>query len=163
MIISFPALPGNYDEFVTLAQEMMKKPEGTAALLIVALKLYVDDRDTGLEVLNFLHGPRPLSVRDQQFIRDRMMDKPYLPDSYFTGSRPVNNYTPDQPLTIEVLPDPLPTESDEFSRIRLNSSGADSPRLVTLRRKASGDVWFLWDYPAIVTGIRVPAKEDPWA
>ena len=122
MIITFPVLPGSYDEFVAMAQDMMKKPEGTAALLLAALKLYVGDRETGLEVLDFLHGPRPLSVRDRQFIRDRMMDK-----------------------------------------VRLNSSGADSPRLVTLRRKASGDTWYLWDYPAIVTGIRLPAEEDPWA
>ncbi|NLB27725.1 MAG: hypothetical protein GX819_02080 [Clostridiaceae bacterium] len=163
MTITFPVLPTNYEEFVTLAGDMMKKPEGTAALLLVALKLYVDDRDLGLEVLNFLHGPRPLSVRDQQFIRARMMDKPYLPDSYFAGARPDNNYTPDQPLIIELMPDPVPAESEEFKKVRLNSSGADSPRLVTLRRKASGDVWFLWDYPAIVTGIRIPAKEDPWA
>ncbi len=163
MTITFPVLPTNYEEFVTLAGDMMKKPEGTAALLLVALKLYVNDRDLGLEVLNFLHGPRPLSVRDQQFIRDRMMDKPYLPDSYFAGARPDNNYTPDQPLIIELMPDPVPAESEEFKKVRLNSSGADSPRLVTLRRKASGDVWFLWDYPAIVTGIRIPAKEDPWA
>ncbi len=163
MTITFPVLPTNYEEFVNLAEDMMKKPEGTAALLLVALKLYVDDRDLGLEVLNFLHGPRPLSVRDQQFIRDRMMDKPYLPDSYFMGARPDNNYTPDLPLSIELLPDPVPAESEEFKKVRLNSSGADSPRLVTLRRKASGDVWFLWDYPAIVTGIRIPAKEDPWA
>ena len=163
MTITFPVLPTNCEEFVTVAQDMMKKPEGTAALLIVALKLYIDARETGLEVLNFLHGPHPLSVRDQQFIRDRMMDKPYLPDSYFAGARPDNNYTPDQPLTIEVQPDPVPAESKEFKKVRLMSSGADSPRLVTLRRKASGDVWFLWDYPAIVTGIRIPAKEDPWA
>lgn len=163
MIITFPALPGSYNEFVAMAQDMMKKPEGTAALLLAALKLYVGDRETGLEALDFLYGPRALSVRDRQFIRDRMMDKPYLPDSYFAGALPANNYTPDLPLTLEVLPDPLPAESDEFTKVRLNSSGADSPRLVTLRRKASGDTWYLWDYPAIVTGIRVPAEEDPWA
>lgn len=163
MTLTIPSFPLSFDDFVTLAQDMMKNPQGTAALLIIALKTYIDDREKGLEILNYLHGPRPLSVRDQQFIHDRMMDKPYLPDSYLAGARPKNNYTPDQPLSIQVLPDPIPAESDEFARVRLMSSGADSPRIVTLRRQASGDVWFLWDYPAVVTGIRLPAKEDPWS
>ncbi|NLB50874.1 MAG: hypothetical protein GX809_04770 [Clostridiaceae bacterium] len=163
MTISFPSLPENLDQFMPLAEDMMKEPQGTAALLIVALGLYVKEREAGLAALNVLHGPRPLSVRDQQFIRDRLMDKPYLPDSYFVGARPDNNYTPDQPWTLEIQPDPIPAESDEFRRLRLNSSGADSPRLVTLRRKASGDTWFLWDYPGIVTGIRLPSEQDPWA
>lgn len=163
MRITFPELPADFDEFEALAQEMMAQPEGTTGLLIVALKTYVKDRETGLAMLDFLHGPRPLSTRDKQFIRDRMMDKPYLPDSYCLGARVENNYSPDQPLTIEVLPDPIPAESDEFTRLRLTSSGADSPRIVTLRRKKSGDQWFLWDYPGVVTGIRIPAKDDPWA
>ena len=163
MAITFSVIPESADEFAQLAQDLMKSPEGTAALLILALKIYVGDRDLGLEVLDFLHGPRPLSVRDKQFIRDRMMDKPYLPDSYFAGARPDNNYTADLPLLIEPMPDPIPAESGEFARIRLVSSGADSPRIVTLRRKTSGDTWYLWDYPAIVTGIRIPAKEDPWS
>ncbi|MFA5585210.1 MAG: hypothetical protein WDA02_01500 [Saccharofermentanales bacterium] len=163
MRITIPQLPASQNDFVALATDQMKRPEGTAALLIVALKVYTQDRQIGLEMLNFLHGPRPMSVRDQQFLRDRLMDKPYLPDSYCVGAKPENNYQPDLPLTIEVLSDPIPAESDEFKRLRMISSGADSPRIVTLRRKASGDDWFLWDYPAIVTGIRIPVEEDPWA
>ncbi len=163
MLITFQVMPECFDEFESQAEEMMKTPEGTAALLIAALKLYVKDREAGLEVLDFLHGPRPLSVRDRQFIRDRLMDKAYLPDSYLEGASPSNNYCPAMPPALTIEPDPIPAESEEFSRVRLRSSGADSPRIVTLRRKASGDIWYLWEYPAILTGIRVPAKEDPWA
>lgn len=163
MRMTFPDLPEGYEDFTKLADDMMSRPEGTAALLILALKNYIKDRDLGLEMLDYLHGPRPLSTRDKQFIRDRLMDKPYLPDSYCLGARVENNYSPDLPLTIEVQPDPIPVESDEFTRLRLVSSGADSPRILTLRRKKSGDTWFLWDYPAILTGIRIPQSEDPWA
>lgn len=163
MKITFPELPGNLEAFEALAQDMMTQAEGSTALLVVALKAYVQDRETGLQMLDVLHGPRPLSNRDKQFIRDRLMDKPYLPDSYFQGARVENNYTPDQPWVIEVLPDPIPAESVEFARLRLTSSGADSPRIVTLRRKKSGNQWFVWDYPGVVTGIRIPAKDDPWA
>lgn len=163
MQITFPELPATKDEFVALAADLMARPEGTAALFVMALKLYVDDRETGLELLDFLQGPRPLSNHDKQFIRDRLMDKPYLPDSYLVGALPENNYRPDQPLSVLVLPDPIPAESDEFTRLRLTSSGADSPRIVTLRRKKSGETWYLWDYPGLLSGIRIPASEDPWA
>jgi hypothetical protein len=163
MLINFSDFPDTYDKFMAVAPDMITKPEGTVALLITALKTYVKDRDAGLEMLNYLHGPRPLSGQDRQFIRDRMMDKTYLPDSYCVGARVDNNYTPDEPLTIEVLPDPIPAESEEFTRLRLISSGADSPRIVTLRRKKSGNEWFLWDYPGIMSGIRIPVDEDPWA
>ena len=45
-------------------------------------------------------------------------------------------------------------------RLFLRTPGADSPRPIRLRRK--GDQWFIWDYPGILSGIRIPAKEDPW-
>ncbi len=163
MQITIHEWPKDQKEFQDLARDMMKSPEGSAALLMVAFKHYVTDRENGLGMLNVLHGPRPLSTRDQQFIRDRLMDKTYLPDSYFLGARPENNYKADEPLTIEILPDPIPAESDEFRKFHLRSSGADSPRVVTLRRKASGDDWFVWDYPGLLSGIRIPQEEDPWA
>jgi len=46
-------------------------------------------------------------------------------------------------------------------RVRMTSSGADTPRLVVLRRKESGSEWFVWEYPGIVSGIRVPKAENP--
>ncbi len=163
MRFTFPHFPKSYEEFLPLASELMTQPEGTAALLIIALKVYIKDRETGLEMLNHLHGPRPLSAHDKQFIRDRMMDKPYLPDSYAEGAIVDNNYTPDEPFAVNVEHDPIPSYEDDMFRVRLHSSGADSPRLVVLRKKKSGHEWFLWEYPAIVTGIRVPKAEDPWA
>ncbi len=162
MRFTFPDFPRTYEDFLSLASELMTRPEGTAALLIVALKVYTNDRDTGLAMLNHLHGPRPLSNHDKQFLRDRLSDKLYLPDSYAVGATVDNNYTPDEPFTVIVEHDPVPAGEEYLFRVRITSSGADTPRLVVLRRKQSGDKWFVWEYPGIVSGIRIPKAEDPW-
>ena len=50
-----------------------------------------------------------------------------------------------------------------YLRVFLKTAGADSPRPMKLRQKASTGEWFLWEYSSILSGIRVPAAEDPWA
>ncbi len=83
--------------------EKMHSPEGTAILTIAALCLYPENRDESLAMLDYLRGPRPLSIAEKQFIRDRFMDKDYVPRSYFKGATPDNDYTPDLPYELEVI------------------------------------------------------------
>ena len=111
--------------------------------------------------MNQLRGPRPMTPYDGQFLRDRLRGKAYLPQSYFHGASPANNYTPAQPYGLEVLPDPRPQDVEAgYLRFYLKSGGADSPRPLKLRQK--GDQWFLWEYSSILSGVRIPAAEDPW-
>jgi len=37
------------------------------------------------------------------------------------------------------------------------------PRPIKLRQKPSTGEWFLWEYSSPLSGIRIPAAEDPWA
>ena len=74
-----------------------------AALTVLALCAYSADREIGLEMLNFLRGPRPLNGQEISFLNDRFRDgKTYLPFTYFAGSTADNNYTPTRPYTIRV-------------------------------------------------------------
>ena len=50
-----------------------------------------------------------------------------------------------------------------YLRVFLKTAGADSPRPMKLRQKASTGEWFLWEYSSILSGIRIPAAEDPWS
>lgn len=162
MQVIFSKLPETPEEFKALPQFDLTKPENTCALFLAALDLYVKDKDAGIAAINSLRGPRPMSPMEVQFIRDRLMDKAYLPLAYFNGAAPQNNYTPDTPYTLEVYDDPRPQDVEEgYTRRYLRTAGADSPRSITLRRK--GAEWFLWEYAGILLSIRIPAKEDPWA
>lgn len=162
MAVTFNALPSSLEEFTALAKGKLTDPENTCALFLCALNLYVSDRDAGLLAIDILRGPRPMSGYDKQFIRDRLMDKKYLPLAYFEGATPQNNYTPNEPATLRLYPDKRPQDVEEgYIRLYLVTAGADSPRGIKLRKK--GDEWFLWEYSSVMMSMRIPANEDPWA
>ena len=89
---TFAKLPESLDEFKALPEAKLDNPFATAALTVVALCVYAADKNIGIEMLNFLKGPRPLSNMEIQFIDDRLRDgKTYVPFSYFKGATPEND------------------------------------------------------------------------
>ena len=165
MTFRFDTLPQNVDELRALPEAEMKDPFAVAALAIAALCVYPKDRKECIEMLNALKGPSKLSLMDEQFIRDRFMDKDYVPRSYFKGAVPGNNYTPDVPYVIEVQESAhsRDQEKDGYLVLYLQSGGADSPRPIKLRTKPSTGEWFLWEFAGILASIRIPVAEDAWA
>lgn len=156
----FSALPQNAAELRALPEFAMTDPFMTAALTVAALCCYEADPNATVEMLNELRGPRPLSNYEIQFLRDRLAGKGYKPFSFFSGATPANNYTPSKPYTITIRDDPYSYQNEGYARLQLQSFGADNLRPVTLRRK--GEQWMLWDQ-MLLSDIRTPAKEDPWA
>ena len=162
MEIVFQSLPNTYSEFAALPQQDLTRPENTCALFFCALKLFVEKREEGIAAINLLKGPVALSNMDIQFLRDRFMDQTYLPRVYFEGATPQNNYTPSVPYRVNILSDPRPQDMpDGYLRFYVRSAGADNPRAMKVRRK--GDKWYIWEYFGVVTSVRTPAAEDPWA
>ena len=118
----------------------------------------------GVAAMDLLRGPRPMTPYDSQFLRDRLRGKEYLPLAYFDGATPQNGYRPTAPYTLTVLPDQRPQDVEEgYLRVFLQTAGADAPRPVKLRQKPSTGEWFLWEYSSPLSGIRIPASQDPWA
>ena len=72
--IIFSSIPESLDKFIALAEDRQKTPFGTAALTVLAFCVYPKNKELSLEMLDFLRGPRPLSVMDKQFIADRFRD-----------------------------------------------------------------------------------------
>jgi hypothetical protein len=129
-----------------------------------ALGMYPENKESCFEMLTFLHGPKGLSVYDKQFIADRFRDKDYVPRSYFEGAAPENNYEPSQPYTLKFFENPYSRDHIEegYLTLHIKSGGADSPRQIKLRQKASTGQWFLWEQ-FLLADIRKPANADPWA
>ena len=162
---TFQALPESLAQMQALPEASLDTPFKTAALTVCALCAYGADKNIGKEMLNWLRGPRPLNGQDISFLNDRFRDgKSYIPFSYFVGASPENGYTPRTPYRLNVLADPRPQDIEPgYLRVFLKTAGADSPRPMKLRQKASTGEWFLWEYSSILSGIRIPAAEDPWA
>ncbi|MCQ2429697.1 MAG: hypothetical protein MJ192_05150 [Clostridia bacterium] len=160
---TFDKLPMNVEELKALPEASLDTPFKTAALTVIALNAYASNADNGAAMLNFLKGPQPLTPMEKQFIRDRFMDgKTYVPISFFAGTSPDNNYTPSVPYTIMVSDNPYSYNDSTYVSLWLTSSGADSQRQIKLRQKPSTGEWFLWEQ-YILSDIRKPKSEDPWA
>ena len=157
----FTTLPETLDQFKALPQAQLSDPFSTAALTVLALCFYPKDRELCHSMLDFLRGPRPLSPYDKQFIRDRFMDKDYVPRSYFTGAVPSNDYAPSQPYTVRVNENPYSYQDQGYAKMYLTSGGADSQRYVQLRLAKDGK-WYLWEQ-FILSDIRPPESTNPWA
>lgn len=159
--IIWNSLPETLDGFKLLPEAKLDTPFATAALTILAFCFYPENKDLSLQMLDFLRGPRPLSVMDKQFIADRFRDKDYVPRSYFEGATPKNNYLPFKPYSITVSENPYSYQNEGYATLYLTSGGADSPRSVQLRLAKDGK-WYLWEQ-YLLADIRKPESENPWA
>lgn len=161
-VFTFAALPESLAELQALPEAALDDPFKTAALTVLALCAYAADKSIGIEMLNFLKGPRPLSNYEISFLDDRFRDgKTYVPFSYFKGAVPENDYTPDRPFTITVESNAASDANEGYKKLMLRSGGADSPRSVQLRMKGDGQ-WLLWEQ-FLLPDIRTPKSADPWA
>ena len=163
MQIIIQKIPESLPEFEALAAGQ-RTPEKISALFLCALSLFDRNMADGVSAMNLLRGPKPMTPYDAQFLRDRLRGKAYLPLAYFEGATPQNGYKPNTPYVLNVLSDPRPQDIEPgYLRVFLKTAGADSPRPMKLRQKASTGEWFLWEYSSILSGIRIPAAEDPSA
>lgn len=159
---TFTALPESVEQLKALPEASLDSPFKTAALTVCALCAYAADKQIGIEMLNFLKGPKPLSPFEISFLDDRFRDgNTYVPFSYFKGAIPDNNYTPSEPFTITVSSNPYSNANEGYMKLFIRSGGADNPREIVMRMKGDGR-WFLWEQFLLV-GIRIPKSADPWA
>ena len=92
---TFQALPESLAQMQAMPEASLDTPFKTAALTVCALCVYGADKNIGLEMLNWLRGPRPMNGQEVSFLNDRFRDgKSYIPFSYFAGAAPENDYTP---------------------------------------------------------------------
>lgn len=113
-------------------------------------------------MLDFLNGPEDVSVYTKQFITDRLRDKYYKTFSFFAGATPDNNYKADSPYSITVSSNPYSFTEENRATLYVKSSGADSERPISLRKKPSTGEWFVTAIDCLAD-IRVPVSADPWA
>ncbi len=162
MEVCFDTLPSSISEFTTLVNEGLTAPEKTCALFICAVNILAQNIHEGLDAIDLLKGPQPLSAFDKSWFKDRISDKQYLARAYFNGASPENNYTPTKPYTLTFIRDPRPQDCEAgYTRLQIKTPAFDSPRYLKLRQK--GENWYIWDVNSIMVGIRMPKQDDPWA
>ena len=158
---TFAELPESLAQLQALPEAALNSPFQTAALTVCALCAYGAEPSVGIEMLNWLKGPRPLTNYEISFLKDRFREGIHVPFSYFAGATPENDYIPARPLTITIEAGPYADANPGYKKLHIRSGGADNPREIVLRQKGDGQ-WLLWDQ-FLMVGIRKSKSEDPWA
>ena len=159
---SFAELPADLAALQALPEASLDTPFKTAALTVAALCSFEANESAMHAMLDFLKGPDSLSAYEKQFLRDRLAGKAYKSFSFFAGATPENGYKPSVPYRITVSATPYSFDTENWATLYVQSSGADSPKSIKLRKKPSTGQWFLNDIQCL-SDIRLPAAEDPWA
>ena len=139
--IVFENPPRNIAELRALPQMETQKPFEIAALTAVVMLRYEDSPQDALEMMNALRGSKYMTPYDMQLFRDRLSGKGHIARSYFAGATPKNGYRPDIPYSVTVFDDQNSYVDENFIKLNLRSSGADSPRQVQIKQR--GGKWFL--------------------
>lgn len=162
MQVVLQTLPKTALELKSMPEMDFTSPFHVAALFIAAICVYPGNKDECFRMVDVLKGPQKLSAMEKQFIHNRMMGKAnYIGKSYFAGAAPENDYAPTLPYTVVVDENPDSYAEDGYVKLFIHTGGADSPRLVKLRKK--GGSWFLWEHARLFSDIRMPRTQDPWA
>ncbi len=164
MKASVKAIPVSIDDFNELTAEMPNTPEVAAAKMILALTLYCTDHLAGeIALAKVVHPGQlspagsegKLSKRSLDLIKNQIGGKLHHMHSYFTGTSPDNGYQlPVPPCNLEFATNPHSGRVED-GRIKLfiKSSGADSPRPITLQTDSSG-TWKTAEWSSLLSGIR---------
>lgn len=159
--IKISKLPKNLSELQQMPEFELKDEFEVAALVVAVLCNYESNREATLEMIDALRGPDPLTTTGKQFLKDRLEGKQYKTFSFFQGATPNNDYTPKEPLKINVHANPYTYNDNNYATLYLQSGGADSERPIKLRKKPSTGQWFVVDFN-FLSDIRIPASQDDW-
>ncbi len=160
--VTLESLPANLEELQAMPGADLTDEYTVAALAVAVLCNYENDPDETYRMMDFLRGPQPMNGVDKQFIRDRLNGRGYIIRSYLKGTSPDNNYTPAEPYVVEISENSYSRTEEGYVKLFLKSSGADSPRPIILRKKASTGQWFVWQV-SFLSDIRKPKEADPWS
>lgn len=159
--VSFEVLPETAEDMQAIVDEHgIDDPLKVTAYFIAAVSRYNEAENDAFAMIDVLRGPQPMSDGDKSFMKERFSDKLYLPDAYFEGAKPANDYKTEAPYVIMVYD--VVTEAPEgYAYGEVMTAGAENPRRITLREKDGN--FYIWEYNGILLSIKLPASEDPWA
>jgi len=165
--ITFNTQPTNIDEFVQLRNQYANTPEGGAAIMLLALKIYAQDEVFGRQCLvvaidrNYLSKGNDykgftVSASSMSLIKSQIAQNNKIPSSYIQGGTPENDYTVSLPFvyTFGRIDD-----NGETSKVFVKCYGADSDRPMSFRKNNKG-LWKCTNWSSVIVGIKKKPIDD---
>lgn len=155
-------LPADMQEFSKMYETEATTPEGAAKLWLSAAFLYSDASTRGLGrnmLIEMMKGlPKDFERNSAHAAMvDRLKNEPQTQRSFCAGSSPENGYAADvQNCEITVTGSKEGYDGQTW-QVFLKSSGADSPRQITLIK--DGKYWKVWQAAGLYMGIKPAVKQ----
>jgi hypothetical protein len=170
--VAFESLPTTIEDFLSLRDSHGYDPSGATALFVAALLRYSQDQAAGLPMLvsilvndNTLmqsaaanRGYRGFDLTaNTRYLVDRILPAPWIAASYLQGTNPAQQYRlPQPPYRFKISSNQYSQIGPDEVRIFIESSGADSPRPLRLKRNSAG-LWKVAEFSSLVVGVRQPS------
>ncbi len=166
--IKIEKLPTSVEEFIEIRNNLANTPQGGAAVFIIALKLQSENPSLGEQCTVIATDRSKLAPGniykdfqvnnfDMRRIKEQLKRYPYIANSYFVGATPENGYSFKTPTEIICSSNPHSgNENEGYFKIFVKSSGADSPRPISLEKNNRG-IWKAKEWSSIIMGI-IPPK-----
>lgn len=167
--IQLPGSPVTLESFLEYRDQVADTPEGGAAVLLQALLLYAEDQTLGHDAMVIAldrcrlreneEGYRGFSPAGdvEDYLERYIMSRPYIARSYVVGTSPQTQYELPQDREISVSRNSSSEIAPDRVKVFIASSGADSPRPVTLIRNNRG-VWKASELSSLFVGVRPPEE-----
>lgn len=168
--------PSDFASFESFRDANAGSPQGAVVVLIAALSVYSKNAEEGRKALiisldsNSLvqdtspNGYKGFNVNRNtiDLVRRQLEQHPYLIGSYLPGSSFGNGYKPGaSPYTFNLTSNKFSgTEESGQRKLFIPSSGADTPRPVTVKKNSKG-VWKASEFSSLLVGIKKPTTSNP--
>ncbi|HEQ71961.1 MAG TPA: hypothetical protein ENN69_05690 [Spirochaetia bacterium] len=168
--VEVTALPSTIDEFIALRDTLAVKPEGGAVMMVIAMLLYAENRELGLQAFtvaldqstlsagNVYKGYQPKRGWYDSFAQ---IDKyPFLGKIYVQGTRSGDGYRlPALPYRFTFTE--IRKLSEDSYKVFITSTGNNWPRPVTLVKNNRG-IWKVKEGSSLFVGpTELPPEEKP--
>lgn len=166
MIVSFNNIISSKEELMNV--DRTNPYNVVTALIHVFCNYDNNDNNKFFDLLQYLMGEyQPISNLMKQNVIDRMTQNDkylYIGKSYFIGSTPDNEYTPNIPYQVEVKENDYTDSEQGYKRLLVKSGGSDNDRIVTVRLAKDGN-YYIWSdsFMGLLADIRKPESTNPWA
>lgn len=166
-VLELGPLPASLEAFLALRDRLGREAIGGAALFALALIEYVADPvahepfvTVMLTMPHLVDDPAGYKGRRPHHtvlrnLRDRLVAKPHTARSYAQGTRFEDGYALPAAITMKVRVQGNSELAPDRAKVYVHSTGADSPRPVTLHRNDKG-LWKAHEWSSLEVGVHAP-------